>query len=81
MPEIKVTTEGVRSLLNKCNPSKECGSDKIPDRIFREYAYEVATLSAISFNVSLRSGRRLETANGSALEVDMTTTCIAQSML
>ena len=66
MPEITVTTEGVRKLLNRCNPSKACGPGKIPARILRESADVLATLLCIVFNASIQSDTvpelRLETS-------------------
>ncbi|VDI35628.1 Hypothetical predicted protein [Mytilus galloprovincialis] len=55
---ITVTTEGVKKLLIKCNPSKACGPDKIPARILRECADDLAPFLCIAFNASLRSGFR-----------------------
>ena len=42
MPHINIKTEGVDKLLKYLDPSKSTGSDEIPARILKEYAYEFA---------------------------------------
>ena len=42
MPDISITVEGVRKLLSQLNPSKASGPDKMPPRILKELANEIA---------------------------------------
>jgi len=42
--DVKVTVDGVRTLLCKLNPRKACGPDQIPNRVLKEAASEIAPL-------------------------------------
>ena len=53
MPEIKVTCEGVRKLLQKLNPGKACGPDLLPARVLKELASEISPLLTTIFQKSL----------------------------
>ena len=53
MPEIEITTEGVLKLLRKVNPSKASGPDKIPARILKEFAEDLAQILTIFFRKTL----------------------------
>ena len=56
MPTIKVTENGVNKLLHKPNPKKAVGPDKVPTRILRNYADEVAPILQTIFQQSLDTG-------------------------
>ena len=56
MPTIKVTENGVKKLLHKLNPKKAVGPDKVPTRILRDYADEVAPILQTIFQQSLDTG-------------------------
>ena len=70
MPEIKVTCEGVRKLLQKLNPGKACGPDLLPARVLKELASEISPLLTAIFQKSLDTGYVLKdwrTANVTAI--------------
>ena len=56
MPDITITTEGIYKLLQKCNPCKAYGPDKIPARMLKECALELAPLLCTIYEVSITSG-------------------------
>ena len=56
MPEIKVTCEGVRKLLQRLNPGKACGPDLLPARVLKELASEISPLLTTIFQKSLDTG-------------------------
>ena len=57
MPEIEVTTPGVRKLLANINPHKASGPDAIPAKILKECADDLAPIITILFNKSLSEGK------------------------
>ena len=59
MPEIKVTCEGVRKLLQKLNPGKSCGPDLLPARVLKELASDISPFLTAIFQKSLDTGRKL----------------------
>ena len=56
MEEITVEENGVRKLLRNLNPRKASGPDKIPCRLLKELANELAPALTHLFNQSLRTG-------------------------
>ena len=56
MPNIKVTTKGVKNLLQKLNPKKAIGPDLVPTRILKDYAEDIAPMLQLIFQQSLDSG-------------------------
>ena len=56
MPEIKVTCEGVRKLLQKLNPGKSCGPDLLPARVLKELASDISSFLTAIFQKSLDTG-------------------------
>ena len=56
MPNIKVTEAGVRKLLLKIKPHKAAGPDRIPNRVLKELADELAPIITVLFNQSLETG-------------------------
>ena len=53
---ILVSEDGVRKLLQKCNPQKATGPDMIPARLLKECAEELAPILAIIYNKSIQTG-------------------------
>ena len=56
MPEIKVTYEGVRKLLQKLHPGKSCGPDLLPARVLKELASDIPPYLTAIFQKSLDTG-------------------------
>jgi hypothetical protein len=56
LPELEVTSEGVKCLLLGLNPSKAAGPDQISPRILKEIANELAKPLAEVFQHSISSG-------------------------
>ena len=56
MNNILVSEDGVRKLLQKCNPQKATGPDMIPARLLKECAEELAPILAIIYNKSIQTG-------------------------
>ena len=56
MPDIVVEVNGVRKLLQNLNPRKASGPDKIPSRLLKELATELAPALTLLFNRSLEEG-------------------------
>ena len=56
MPEIHITTEGTKKLLEKLNPKKAVGPDLISTTILQEYAEELAPVLRFIFQQSLDTG-------------------------
>ena len=56
MPHIKVTTKGVKSLLQKLNPKKAIGPDLVPTRILKDYADDIAPILQLIYQQSLDTG-------------------------
>ncbi|KAA0203252.1 hypothetical protein HAZT_HAZT001281 [Hyalella azteca] len=56
IPDISVSTIGVRKLLSGLNPKKAAGPDKIPCRLLRDTAAELAHALTALFNRSLSTG-------------------------
>ena len=57
MPHIKVTTKGVKSLLQKLNPKKAIGPDLVPTRILKDYADDITTpILQLIYQQSLDTG-------------------------
>jgi hypothetical protein len=57
MPDIQVTTEGVRKLMKNLNPSKASSPDNIPARLLKDYGDIIAPILQIIFQRSLDSGQ------------------------
>ena len=57
MQELKITTEGIRKLLQKNNPGKASGPDAISAKILKECTDEIVPLFGIIFGESLSSGK------------------------
>jgi len=55
--DININTEGVAKLLSKLSPYKAPGPDKIPPRVLKEAANELAPAIALLFQASLKQGR------------------------
>ena len=53
MPHIQINTEGILRLLLELKPNKAPGPDKIPSRLLKELAYEIAPVLAILFSATL----------------------------
>ena len=56
MPTISLNVEGIYRLLNDLDVNKAPGSDKIPNRILKYCATEIAQILQVIFNQSLTSG-------------------------
>ena len=56
MPNIFLNVEGIYNLLNDLNADKAPGPDKIPNRILKYYATEIAQILQVIFVQSLTSG-------------------------
>ena len=56
MPDILVEENGVKKLLQNLNPRKASGPDKIPCRLLKELASELAPALTLLFNKSLSTG-------------------------
>ena len=56
MPTISLNVEGIYRLLNNLDVNKAPGSDKIPNRILKYCATEIAQILQVIFNQSLTSG-------------------------
>ena len=56
MPSIQICSEGILKLLLDLKPNKAPGPDKIPARLLRELAYELAPVLAIIFETTLVQG-------------------------
>ena len=54
MPDIQVTVKGVVKLLKNLNPRKAAGPNKIPCRLLKTVAEEIAPALTLLFNLSLR---------------------------
>jgi hypothetical protein len=70
MPDINITTEGIRALLRKLNVQKAAGPDLIPACIYKEMADQCAPFLNIIYSKCLSSGSIPDvwkTANVSAI--------------
>ena len=56
MPTISLNVEGIYRLLNDLDVNKAPGPDKIPNRILKYCATEIAQILQLIFNQSLTSG-------------------------
>ena len=56
MPTISLNVEGIYRLLNDLDVNKAPGPDKIPNRILKYCATEIAQILQVIFNQSLTSG-------------------------
>ena len=56
MPEIHVTQEGVKKLLQNLKVNKASGPDRIPNRVLKELSEELAPILTLIFNQSLTTG-------------------------
>ena len=56
MPEIKISSDGILKLLHVIKPHKASGPDRIPNRLLKELASELAPIMAALFNQSLSTG-------------------------
>ena len=56
MPSIQICSEGMLKLLLDLESKKAPGPDKIPARLLRELAYEIAPVLAITFKATLGQG-------------------------
>ena len=57
MPNIKVSVNGVESLLKKLNPKKAIGPDKVPTCLLKEHADIMAPILQVIFQQSLDTGK------------------------
>ncbi|KAI8485009.1 hypothetical protein Bbelb_372550 [Branchiostoma belcheri] len=57
MPQVEVTLEGVRKLLDGINPVKASGPDLLPCRVLKDHAQELSTILHFIFNQSLEGGQ------------------------
>ena len=57
MPRIKVTVKGVELLLQKLNPRKAVGPDKVPTILLKEHADIMAPILQVIYQQSLDSGK------------------------
>ncbi|XP_014679397.1 PREDICTED: RNA-directed DNA polymerase from mobile element jockey-like [Priapulus caudatus] len=55
--DILIDESGLKTLLSRINPNKDCGPDAIPNRIQKETAYEIAPLLSAIFQQSLDDGQ------------------------
>ena len=58
--KLTITTKGFEDLLNKVNPMKDNGPDKIPSRALKECAPQIAPYLTVMFNQSLTEQDLLE---------------------
>ena len=56
LPNINITTAGVKKLLQSLDPTKAAGPDGISPRILKELAEEIAPILCIIYRSSLRTG-------------------------
>ena len=56
MPEIKISSDGILKLLHVIKPHKASGPDRIPNRLLKELASELAPILAALYNQSLSTG-------------------------
>ena len=56
MPDINVTTEGIRKPLQKLNVNKASGPDMIPARILKELSEEIAPFLCTIYQKCLETG-------------------------
>ena len=56
LPNINITTAGVKKLLLDLDPTKAMGPDGIPPKVLKELAEEVAPILTIIYKSSLRTG-------------------------
>ena len=56
MPDIEITENGITKLLQKLNPQKANGPDKIPIKILKDYAPQLSKFLLIIFRKSYDSG-------------------------
>ena len=56
IPDIEVTSPGIRKLLEKIDPHKAIGPDKIPGQFLKLCAAEMADILTTLFNASLSQG-------------------------
>ena len=54
--DVKVSVEGVKKLLQNLKPNKAAGPDRIPNRVLKELAEELAPIIAALFTQSLETG-------------------------
>ena len=56
MPTISLNSEGIYKILNDLDVNKAPGPDKLPNRILKYCATEIAQILQVIFNQSLTSG-------------------------
>lgn len=54
---LMMSVNGVEKLLSDINPSKACGPDRIPCRLLKEIAHELAPCLTVLFEQSLATGK------------------------
>ena len=59
MPDINVTTEGIRKLLQKLNVNKASGTDMIPARILKDLSEEIAPFVCTIYQKCLETSQSL----------------------
>ena len=56
MPNITISENGIQKLLANLNPRKAAGPDKLPCRLLKELAVELAPALTILYNKSIHTG-------------------------
>ncbi len=54
--DLTIQCKGVEKLLDSSDPSKACGPDKIPTRILKDVAIEIAPILTVIFNKTISTG-------------------------
>ena len=54
--DLTIQCKGVEKLLDSLDPSKACGPDKIPTRILKDVAIEIAPILTVIFNKTISTG-------------------------
>ena len=57
IPDIIISTDGVKSLLHRVNPTKAAGPDDISSRFLHEFSNELAPALTLIFSTSYTSGK------------------------
>ena len=57
MPQIEISTPGVKKLLDNLKPHKASGPDSIPPTVLKELSNEIAPILQIIFQISLTTGQ------------------------
>ena len=57
MPQIDISTAGVKKLLDNLKPHKASGPDLIPPSVLKELSSEIAPIPQIIFQISLTTGQ------------------------